>query len=440
MSLHHDDQRSLGTFATLRGRHILDRVGPFEQWRRPHAERGVWGYHQKMLTSHLVPRTRVRDEFACEGIGINLLSQDYLALSAHPAVHTAVLRALDTYGPHSAGSPAAAGDTQLADDLCDLLAELTGMRHVVLFPTGWAAGFGAVNALARRFDHIVVDELSHACLHEGVAASASSQVTRFSHLDNEAVRRALRDIRAKDAENGILVVTESLFSMNSDVPDLAGLQGICREYGAVLLVDQAHDVGVMGPYGRGHAAAQGVHGQLDLVVGSFSKAFATNGGYLATNSESVARYVRYFGSTHTFSSALTPLQTAGALAAAQIMMSDEGQQRRDTVLRNAEVLRGELAAAEGCTVLGEPSPIVPVQVESLTVGRKAMGIARREGVLLHLVEFPIVPRGKARYRLQLTSAHNLDDLCRAAKIISAAVTAAYEDSHTLDPQQPIASE
>ncbi len=420
-----DDRRSLGSFAALRGRHILHRVDPFEQWRRPQAEDGLWGYHEQMVTSHLARQARVRDEFARDGTGVNLMSQDYLALSEHPQVHEAITTALSDYGPHAAGSPIVAGNTPLAGELADRLAELTGMRHVVLFPTGWAAGFGALNALVRRFDHVIVDELSHACLHEGIAASHSPHVTRAPHLDNEAVRGALRRIRADDAENGILVVTESLFSMNSDTPDLAELQEICREYDAALLVDQAHDIGVLGPHGRGHAAAQDMYGRLDVVIGSFSKAFATNGGYLATNSESVAQYVRYFGSTHMFSSALTPLQSAGALAAARVMMSDDGQRRRATLWRNAEVLRRELADDALCTVLGEPSPIVPVQVDSLSVGRKAMSIARAEGVLFHLVEFPIVPRGRARYRLQLSSAHERSDLVQAAKVISDAVARAY---------------
>ncbi|MEU7039546.1 pyridoxal phosphate-dependent aminotransferase family protein [Streptomyces varsoviensis] len=423
-----DDRRSLGSFAALRGRHILHRVSPFEQWRRPYAEDGVWGYHQQMVTSHLASQTRVRDEFARDGTGVNLMSQDYLALSDHPDVHEAITKALADYGPHAAGSPIVAGNTPLAGELSERLAELTGMRHIVLFPTGWAAGFGALNALVRRFDHVVVDELSHACLHEGIAASRSSRVTRAPHLDNEAVRETLRGIRADDAENGILVVTESLFSMNSDTPDLAELQGICREYDAVLLVDQAHDIGVLGPDGRGHAAAQDMLGRIDVVIGSFSKAFATNGGYLATNSAAVAQYVRYFGSTHMFSSALTPLQTAGALAAAHIMVSDEGERRRAAVRRNAEVLRREFADDELCTVLGDPSPIVPVEVDSLSVGRKAMGLARAEGALFHLVEFPIVPRGRARYRLQLSSALQPGDLVRAAKVISDAVASAYAET------------
>ncbi|OXM49757.1 8-amino-7-oxononanoate synthase [Amycolatopsis alba DSM 44262] len=410
----------------MRGNHLLDRIGPFERWRRTHSEKGQWGYHQEMLTAPSLRRPTLRDEYAREASGVNLLSQDYLTLSTHPEVRRAIVETLETYGPHSGGSPVVAGETSLSAQLRDELAGLTGMKDVVLFPTGWAAGFGAVNALVRRSDHVVVDELTHACMQEAIAASRSPNVTRFPHLDNESVRSTLRRIRSGDSKNGILVITESLFSLNSDTPDLADLQRICHDHDAVLLVDSAHDIGVMGPNGHGVAAQQGMRGQLDLVVGSFSKVFATNGGYLAANSDTVTQYVRYFGSTHMFSSALTPLQTAAALAAARVITSEEGGRRRAAVMRNAEILRKELGKATGSTLLGQPSPIVPLAVDSLAVGREAMAIAQSNGVLLHLLEFPIVPRRQARYRLQLTSSHEPAELVEAASILAEAIATAWQ--------------
>ncbi|MFD5554636.1 aminotransferase class I/II-fold pyridoxal phosphate-dependent enzyme [Streptomyces sp. NPDC127068] len=416
-----DDQQSLGHFARLTGRHVLSRFEPFEQWRRAHAEQGHWGYHQEMLTAPGARPARVRDEYQREYAGINLLSQDYLGLSGHPALRQAITEALETYGPHSAGSPAAGGNTPLAGELCEETARLTAMRHVVLFPSGWAAGFGAVQALVGRHDHIVVDELAHSCLHQGAAASPTSRITRTPHLDNAAVRATLKNIRAHDSANGVLVITESLFSMDSDTPDLRGLQRICREYAATLLVDQSHDAGVLGPRGHGLAGAQGMLGQLDLVVGSFSKAFVSNCGYVATASPTVAQYLRYFASTHLFSSAPSPLQIAAALAAVRVATSAEGEQKREAMLANAHRLRSGLSASGRCAVLGSASPIVPLRVDSLAVARTALGIAEREGVLLHLVEFPIVPRYQARYRLSLNSLHTRADMDHAARVITGAI-------------------
>ncbi|MFD9061116.1 aminotransferase class I/II-fold pyridoxal phosphate-dependent enzyme [Kitasatospora purpeofusca] len=393
----------------------------FEQWRRPLAQQGRWGYHQERSTHHLGTSASLRDEFGHEGPGINLLSQDYLGLSRHPRVIAAVGEALRRFGPHAAGSPAAAGETVLHAQLRSALSELTGMPHIVLFPTGWGASHGAVSALVGRHDHVIVDELAHASLHEGITSSRCTQVTRVPHLDNAAVGDHLRRIRRNDRRNAILVIAESLYSMNSDSPDLAGLQQMCREHNAVLLVDQAHDLGVLGPGGHGLAAAQHLHGTLDLVVGSFSKAFATNGGYLATKSEGVAQYVRYFGSTHIFSSALTPLQAAGALAAADIMSSAEGQRRRDRVISNSLLLRERLAGTPGADLLGTPSPIVPLRIPNLDAARTALALARDKGVLLHLVEFPVVPLGQAIFRLQLSCEHRPADLLRAADAIRESV-------------------
>ncbi|WP_082468846.1 aminotransferase class I/II-fold pyridoxal phosphate-dependent enzyme [Sciscionella sediminilitoris] len=419
------DRRSLGTFTAARGRHLAERVEPFARWLDEHLEQGRWGYHARMLTAPSADRARMRDGRGRESSGINLLSQDYLALSTHPRVHAAIRDALEEYGPHAGGSPCVAGETELSAQLCAELAELLGMAHIVLFPSGWAAGFGAINAFLRRGDQVLVDELAHACLHEGIAASRGTKVTRIPHLDNESVRSTLRRIRAGDTGNGVLVVTEGLFSMDSDTPDLAELQGICHEYAATLLVDQAHDIGVLGPLGRGQAAAQGMFAGPDVVTGAFSKAFATNGGFLATDSAALAQYARYFASTHMFSTALTPLQAAGALAAVRVARSPEGQRRRDQVLYNARVFREAVSGAEGTAVLGEPSPIVPVRVDSLPVCREALAIAEENGVLLHLVEFPIVPQGQARYRIQLNSAHRPDDLVHAAEVLSAALAEAW---------------
>ncbi|MFF2619853.1 aminotransferase class I/II-fold pyridoxal phosphate-dependent enzyme [Kitasatospora sp. NPDC058046] len=415
---------ALGLFSFLRGPHLLERVAGFETWRRPLAVQGRWGYHHERSTHHLASETSLHDEFGHTDTGVNLLSQDYLALSRHPQVLDAVAEALERYGPHAAGSAVVAGETVVHARLREALAQLTGMAHVVLFPTGWGASHGAVESLVGRHDHVLVDELAHASLQQGITSCNSSHVTRVPHLDNEAVREQLRRIRAEDSHNAILMVTESLFSMNSDTPDLHGLQQVCREYGAVLLVDQAHDLGVMGPNGHGLAAIHKVHGELDLVVGSFSKAFATNGGYIATHSEAVAQYVRYFGSTHMFSSALTPLQAAGALAAAQIMSSPEGQRRRNAVLDNSIALRAALTEAPDCTVLGSPSPIVPVDIPDIAAARTALRLAREQGVLLHVVEFPIVPLGHAYFRLQLNSDHRRVDLVQAARVISESITEA----------------
>ena len=173
---------------------------------------------------------------------------------------------------------------------------------------------------------------AHACLQEG-ANSATTNVHLHGHLNLDSARRHLKRIRAKDTENGILVVTESLFSMDSDTPDLRALQELCREYEATLFVDVAHDLGAMGDGGRGFIGMQGMAGKIDIVMGSFSKTFASNGGFVSCNSPAVKQYLKFYGCSATFSNALSPVQSATVTKAFEIVQSDRGRELRRLLLK-----------------------------------------------------------------------------------------------------------
>jgi glycine C-acetyltransferase len=151
-------------------------------------------------------------------------------------------------------------------------------------------------------------------VQEGASAATRNNYL-FRHLDVEHCRDWLRTIRAKDTQNGILVVTEGLFSMNSDTPDLRAMQELCREYEATLVVDVAHDLGCLGEGGRGHIGLQRMLGEVDIVMGSFSKTFASNGGFVACRSRAVKEYLRFYSPPATFSNALSPVQAAVVLKA-----------------------------------------------------------------------------------------------------------------------------
>ena len=259
--------------------------------------------------------------------GVNFASQDYLSMNANPAIAEAARQAIETYGVHSAGSPALVGNTSASIALEKKIAEFLGMEQVVLYPTGWAAGFGVIKGLVRPNDHIVMDALSHACLQEG-AQAATDNISLFRHNNIEDCRKKLAAVREKDRENGILVVTEGLFSMDSDTPDIAALQALAHEFGATLVVDVAHDLGCLGEDGRGHIGMQQMIGKVDVVMGSFSKTFASNGGFVACRTRGVKEYLRYYSSPCTFSNALSPVQAEIVLKAFEIIESDEGARLR----------------------------------------------------------------------------------------------------------------
>lgn len=242
--------------------------------------------------------------------------------------------------------------------------------------------------------------------------AATRNVHLHGHLDIDSARRHLNRIRARDAKNAILVVTESLFSMDSDTPDIAALQDLCREYKATLLIDVAHDLGNLGEDGRGHLGLQHMLGQVDIVMGSFSKTFAANGGFVACNSLAVREYLKYYSAPQTFSNALSPVQSAVVLKAFGIVESAEGRSLRTQLMTNVRSLRGALHQA-GFEVIGAPSAIVPVMMRAEGLARLVASRLPGLGVVANLVEYPAVAKGSARFRMQVMARHsrqNIDDL------------------------------
>ncbi|MEU9128716.1 aminotransferase class I/II-fold pyridoxal phosphate-dependent enzyme [Kitasatospora sp. NPDC048540] len=403
------------------GRDLLQRSHEFYEWVRASRRTGFWQYTR--TTDKAPGRTAMMaDESGQVAHGINLSSQDYLSLSSHPAIREAAAQALSEYGPHSPGSPMAAGNTPLSRGLEHALGELLRNEHITLFPTGWAAGYGAVVSLVRQEDHVVIDRLAHASLQQG-ARAATRNVHRFEHLSLPAVAARLRSIRSVDTRNGILVATDALFSADANSPDLEGLQDVCRMFDATLLVDVAHDLGAIGPGGTGVLGIQDMLGRVDLVTGSFSKTFASQGGFVASASPAVKQYVKMFGGTHLFSTAMSPVQAAVALEATRVIRSPEGHQRRLSLDSTYRALREGLSI-RGLTCMGSPSPIVPLLIGSERLARVTNRLLFQQGVLAFLVEFPVAPVGSACFRLQVQAAHRPKDAHKAAWTIERAVAEA----------------
>jgi 7-keto-8-aminopelargonate synthetase-like enzyme len=405
------------------GPDLLEKTGGFTAWLDARVGYGGFPYSKRLLGVP-GPQASVRLLDGSVSSGLNFASQDYLSLAGHPQVRAAAADAVGRYGLHSGGAPVLAGTAELAGKLESAVAELLRMPHVLLCPTGWAAGYGVVRGLIRETDHVILDQLAHNCLQEGAAASTRN-VAFFRHLDVGHARLKLAGIRARDPHHGILLVTEGLFSMDADSPDLAGFQALCREYNARLVVDVAHDLGATGPGGTGQLGAQHLLGQVDFVVGSFSKTFATNGGFIAAARRDVIEYLRYLSPSTTFSSSLAPAQIAVALAALRVACSPEGELRRAAVLAAARTLRAGFACRQ-IEAMGVPSPIVPVFIGRDDVGRVAARLLARAGVLANLVEYPAVSRATARFRLQVMSAHDHGACETAALRIAEAIHQARE--------------
>jgi glycine C-acetyltransferase len=426
---------SMRDFRELRGRDLIARVSNFYEWQRLRRSQGLWPYSKATEQAPLAV-TAARDDNGLRFSGLNFATQDYLGLSSDPEIKEVAKAVVDEYGVHSAGSSALAGNTKYSLRLEQTISEFLNLEHTVLYPTGWAAGYGVIKGLVRPNDHVVLDGLAHACLQEG-AYSATSNVHLHGHLNVDSVRRHLKRIRAKDAENGIMVVTESLFSMDSDSPDLRTMQELCREYDATLMVDVAHDLGAMGQSGRGFIGMQGMTGQIDIVMGSFSKTFASNGGFVACNSPAVKQYLKFYGCSATFSNALSPVQAATVAKAFEIVRSEKGKQLRYKLLKRVVQMRDALTAA-GLSVIGDPSAIVPVLVGDEALARMVSRRLPELEVIANLVEYPAVAKGNARFRLQMMPSHTDENVMELAARLRAAVDLTqpeYEEYRASAPQE-----
>lgn len=412
---------------------LIARWSGHHAWWESRSRSGVDPY-SKFTASRIATRCEAGARNGESYQGVNFASQDYLNLAAHPAVHQAAKDAIDSFGVHSAGSAALMGNTVLSRRLEERLADFLGYADCTVFPTGWGAGFGVIKALVRPHDHIVIDVLAHACLQEG-ARAATENVHTFPHLSNAAVERRLERIRREQPEAGILVVTETVFSMDSDVPDLAELREICTRHGANLLVDAAHDLGAMGPTGRGCLEACGMVGKPDILMGSFSKTFASNGGFVACQDPALKLALRYNCGPLTFTNALSPVQCAIVLQCIDIIESEEGAELRRRLMENTHLLRDGLEA-RGFSVMGQPSAIVPVVTGNSAISRLMTRHALQNGAIVNLVEYPAVSRNSCRWRLQVMAGHQLDEIDQMVEAAVAARDHARELAGALGLQIP----
>lgn len=404
-------------FSHSRATDLLDRWNEHLFWWNERLQYGLDAY-QRVTSGKIQTELTCKDRAGRTFTGVNFASQDYLNLSSHPVVIEAAQRAAAEFGVHSAGSGTLMGLSSKALELQHALCNFLGYAHVTVFPIGWAAGYGIVRTLVRPCDHIVIDRLAHACLQEG-ARAATRNVHAFEHISNDAVAAKLKAIRASTPDAGILVITETVFSMDSDVPDIASLQEICTRERATLLVDVAHDLGCIGEEGGGYLESQGMIGKVDLLMGSFSKTFASNGGFVASNHPALGQALRFTCGPLVFTNAMSPVQAATVLKCLEIIGSNEGKQLRAALLANIVRLRQGFIE-QGFRLLGQPSAIVPVVLGDPAEARLMTKFALERGGLVNLVEYPAVPRSDNRWRCQVMARHTSDQIDAFVEIARAA--------------------
>jgi glycine C-acetyltransferase len=224
--------------------------------------------------------------------------------------------------------------------------------------------------------------------------------------------------------------------MDSDTPDLVALQELCREFNATLVVDVAHDLGCLSEDGRGHIGIQNMLGKIDIVMGSFSKTFASNGGFVACKSRAVKEYLRFFSAPATFSNALSPVQAATILKAFEIVDSLDGRLQRRALMANVLTLR-QLLREAGLDYYGDPSAIVCVKMGTEGLARLVSKQLPELGLIANLVEFPAVPKGSARIRMQVMANHSEENIAVAVQIVKNAKARAELEFAKINRSAPL---
>jgi glycine C-acetyltransferase len=336
---------------------------------------------------------------------INLCSNNYLGLANDPVLKDAARRALDDLGVGSGAVRTIAGNMALH---LQVEAELARFKHTeatLLYQSGYTANAGTVSAVLGKDDVIVSDELNHASIIDGARLSGAERKI-FPHKDITAARKLL------DASRGarhVLLITDGVFSMDGDIAPLPDLVALAEEFGAIMMVDDAHASGVLGAAGRGTVDHFGLHGRVHIQVGTLSKAFACQGGYVA-GSRTLVDYLIHRARPLLFSTSHPPSVAATALAAVRLV-----QERPEIIERlwsNTRFFK------QGLTALGFDTGASETPITPIITGdeRKAMELSDRlfaAGVFALGIAFPTVPRGKARVRTIVTAGHTTEDLKRA---------------------------
>ena len=328
---------------------------------------------------------------------IMLGSNNYLGLVSDKRVIEAARAAAHRYGTGCAGSRLLNGTLDIHEELESRLAEFVSKEAALLYSTGFQANLGAIATLATRSDDVVLDRRNHASIVDGAQLSRA-RCHRFRHNDMEHLEQVLSTL---DPDDGLLVIVDGVFSMEGDVADLPTIVSLCQRYGAVLLVDDAHGLGVLGKGGRGTCSHFGVTDQVDLVMGTFSKSLASIGGFIAADRQTID-FLRHHSRAMIFSASMPPASVAAVLRALEII--DEEPERIERLWRNADTLRSGLVSL-GFDTGKSTTPIIPVIVGEDHLAFRMCMMLHEEGVFVNPVPALSLEPGTALIRLSVMATH-----------------------------------
>ena len=332
-------------------------------------------------------------------------SNNYLGLTNHPKVTEAAIKAVEKYGTGCSGSRYLTGTIDLHVELEEKLANFFGKEAVLLFSTGYQTAQGIIPTLVQRGEYVISDKDNHACIVAGyfMAKGATANVLRYKHNDMNDLERV---IKRAPLEANKLIVSDGVFSTGGEIVDLPNLNRIAKEYNAVILIDDAHAVGVIGKGGRGTASEFDLVDDIDMTMGTFSKTFASLGGFVAGKAK-VIDYIKHQSPALIFSASPTPSSVAAAIAALDILIAEP--ERVQQLVDNADRVRVGLKKA-GFNVLDGRTGIVPGIVGDDLIAFKMWRILYDAGIFVNVFISPGVPPGRQMMRTSYMSTHKEEHL------------------------------
>jgi glycine C-acetyltransferase len=346
---------------------------------------------------------------------INLASNNYLGLTTHPKLREAALEATRRYGVGSGAVRTIAGTMKIHMELEEKIARFKQVEACVVFQSGFTANAGTVSALLTPDDFIISDELNHASIIDGCRLSRA-KILVFRHKDVAHAEEKLASVADKPGRK--LLITDGVFSMDGDIGPLPGLCDAAEKYGAIMMVDDAHASGVLGRNGRGTIDHFGVHGRVDIQVGTLSKAIGALGGYVCGTRDFI-EFLYHRARPFLFSTSHPPSVAATCIAAFDVLQNEPELIER--LWSNTRFFKGELGRLGfnigGVNTPASETPITPIIIGD---GRATMEFSKAifdEGVMGTGIAFPTVPEGKARVRTIVTATHTEDELSRALEVL-----------------------
>lgn len=386
-------------------RDILAKVEDLEAYLRD----DIPGYMDGLGLQMLGPVTRrvpIREQNGEVHEVIMMGSNSYLSLTTHPRVVAACKAACDAFGYGMGAVSLYAGTSTLHRELEKAIAGFYETEDAIVFPCGYSGNVGVLSALCGRGDVIVNDSANHASIFDGGILSGA-ELKIYLHRNTQHLEKVLRKLPA--SQRGRLIVSDGVFSMDGDLAPLDEIVALAKRYGARVMVDEAHALGVIGPTGRGTPEAFGCQGKVDIVYGTLSKAPAAIGGYCA-GSAALVRYLRFYARTYFFSTSIPAPVVAGLLEVFKLMREDAAG--RETLWRNVRYMLSGLKAL-GFNTGDTRSAIIPVIVgdeDKLAVFHNDL---RRRGVFTNVVTYPAVRRKECRLRVSIMSALTREDMDEA---------------------------